>query len=149
MRNLNLFFLLIAFVLLAGCKTQKIAPKPQPVAQESAAPVKDVPAPKQVKPVNVASKEERFSVAEGETDNYGTNKYFVIMGSFSVLENAKRLKETLTAENFKPLIVMNENGMYRVCGNNYDQESAARARIAEVRSEYPKYSDIWLLIKKQ
>lgn len=148
MKNLNLLFLLIA-LSLAGCKTQKIAPKPQPVAQESAAPSTAAPAPKQAKPANVASKEERFSVAEGETANYGTNKFFVIMGSFSVLENAKRLKETLINENFKPIIVMNENGMYRVCGNSYDEESAARARIAEVRGSYPKYSDIWLLIKKQ
>lgn len=148
MKNLNLLILLTA-LSVAGCKTQKIAPKPQPVVQESAAPSTVASAPKQVKPANVASKEERFSVAEGETVNYGANKYFVIMGSFSILENAKRLKETLITENFMPLIVMNENGMYRVCGNSYVEESAARARIAEVRGLYPKYSDIWLLIRKQ
>lgn len=149
MKKSTLLFLLVVIVILAGCKTQKIAPKPQPVAQESAAPATAAPAPKPAKPANVTSKEERFSVAEGETANYGTNKFFVIMGSFSVLENAKRLKETLVAENFKPIIVMNENGMYRVCGNSYEDESSARARIAEVRSQYSKYSDIWLLVKKQ
>ena len=149
MKKSTLLFLFVAVVVLAGCKTQKIAPKPQPVVQESAAPSTAAPAPKQAKPANIASKEENFSVAEGETANYGTNKFFVIMGSFSVLENAKRLKETLITENFKPIIVMNENGMYRVCGNSYEEESAARSRIAEVRGLYPKYSDIWLLIKKQ
>jgi len=152
MKKSTLLFLLVAIVVLAGCKTQKIAPKPQPVVQESAAPstapTTAAPTPKQSKPANIASKEESFSVADGETANYGTNKYFVIMGSFSVLENAKRLKETLTAENFKPVIVMNENGMYRVCGNSYEEESAARSRITEVRGLFPKYSDIWLLIKK-
>ena len=71
------------------------------------------------------------------------------MGSFSVLENAKRLKETLTTENFHPVILMNDSGMYRVCGDSYAEESAARAKIAEVRSSFPKYSDIWLLIRKQ
>ena len=144
MKNLNLMLLLLA-VSLAGCKTQKIAPKPQPVAQETAAPSK-APA---AKPVSVSSKEERFSSASGETANYGSNKFFVIMGSFSVLENAKRLKETLIAENFQPGILVNESGMYRVCGNSYADESAARARIAEVRAKFPKYSDIWLLIRKQ
>lgn len=151
MKNLNLLLLLFA-ISLVGCKTQKIAPRPQPVAQQPAAPA-PVAAPstaqKAAKPVNVSSKEERFSAAKGETADYGANKYFVILGSFSVLENAKRLKETLAAENFHPVILMNESGMYRVCGNSYADESAARARIADVREKYPKYSDIWLLIKKQ
>jgi cell division protein FtsN len=145
MKNLNLM-LIILVVALAGCKTQKIAPKPQPVVQETVSPV--TPA-KVSKPVAVVSKEERFSPATGETADYGSNKFFVIMGSFSVLENAKRLKETLKAENFSPAILMNESGMYRVCGNSYEQESAARSRIAEVRGIFPKYSDIWLLIRKQ
>jgi cell division protein FtsN len=145
MKNLNLLFILL-IVALAGCKTQKIAPKPQPVAQETASP--SAPA-KVSKPASVVSKEERFSSATGETADYGSNRFFVIMGSFSVLENAKRLKETLKSENFSPVILMNESGMYRVCGNSYEQESAARARIAEVRGSFPKYSDIWLLIRKQ
>ena len=144
MKNLNLMLLLLA-VSLAGCKTQKIAPKPQPVAQETAAPSKAATS----KPASVSSKEERFSTASGETANYGSNKYFVILGSFSVLENAQRLRETLITEVFKPIIVKNESGMYRVCGNSFAQESEARARIAEVRGKFSKYSDIWLLIKKQ
>jgi cell division septation protein DedD len=152
MKNLNL--LLILFLLiLAGCKTQKIAPKPIPVASQVAAPVVAAPqatAPsKPVKAGNISSKEERFSTATGETADYGSNKYFVIMGSFSVLENAKRLKETLTTENFHPVILKNETGMFRVCGNSYAEEAAARARIAEVRAQFSKYSDIWLLIRKQ
>ncbi len=145
MKNLNLLLILI-LVAMAGCKTQKIAPKPQPVVQETVSPVTP---PKATKPASVVSKEERFSSATGETADYGSNRFFVIMGSFSVLENAKRLKETLKSENFSPVILMNESGMYRVCGNSYEQESAARARIAEIRSSFPKYSDIWLLIRKQ
>jgi len=147
MKNLT-FLLLIVVVSLVGCKTQKIAPKPQPVPQETAAP-SSTSSTKTYKSGSVSSKEERFSTAQGETANYGANKYFVILGSFSVLENAKRLKETLKSEGFNPVILMNESGMYRVCGNNYSDESAARARIAEVREKYSKYSDIWLLIKKQ
>lgn len=153
MKNLYLFLLLFA-VVLAGCKTQKIAPKPQPIAQQSAAPAPaPAPAPaaaqKAAKPTNIASREERFSTASGETVDYGSNRFFVILGSFSVLENAKRLKETLTNEGFQPVILKNESGMFRVCGNNYAEEAAARARIAEVRAKFSKYSDIWLLIRKQ
>ena len=154
MKNLNLLFLLF-LVVLTGCKTQKIAPKPIPVAQQTVAPA-TAPAPAPVaapsKPAkigNISSKEERFSTASGETADYGSNRFFVIMGSFSVLENAKRLKETLASENFHPVILKNETGMFRVCGNSYAEEAAARARIAEVRAQFSKYSDIWLLIRKQ
>lgn len=153
MKNLNLIILICA-IAFASCKTQKIAPRPQPVAPPAAttapapAPA-PAAAPKATKPVNVAAKEERVSAATGETANYGTNKFFVILGSFSVLENAKRLKQTLASEGFSPVILINENGMYRVCGNSYAGESDARARIADVREKFPKYSDIWLLIKKQ
>jgi len=151
MKNLILLLLVLSFV---GCKTQKIAPKPKPVAQESVSPAA-VPAAtpsatqKSAKPAAIASKEERVTAVQGENTDYGTNKYFIILGSFSVLENAKRLKETLVAEGFHPLILINENAMYRVCGDNYAEEAAARTRIADVRAKLPKYSDIWLLIKKQ
>lgn len=149
MKNLNLLFLLLV-VLMVGCKTQKIAPKPQPVAQETVNPVVTPSAAQKAgKPAAISSKEERFSAVNGETIDYGSNKYFVILGSFSVLENAKRLKETLASEDFHPVILMNESGMYRVCGNSYAEESAARARIADIRAKFSKYSDIWLLIKKQ
>ena len=145
----NLFFLLL-ILSFVGCKTQKIAPKPKPVAQESAAPaVAPVAAPKSVKPAAIASKEERFTAAQGEKADFGSNKFFIILGSFSVVENARRLKEALVSEGFHPVILINENGMYRVCGDSYAEEAAARARIAEVRGKMTKYSDIWLLIKKQ
>ena len=155
MKNLLILLLVVSFI---GCKTQKIAPKPKPVAQEKAAPV---PAPsaaptatpsaaqKSAKTAAIASKEERFTAVKGEKSDFGSNKFFVILGSFSVLENAKRLKETLSTEGFQPIILINENGMYRVCGDNYAEEAEARARIADVRGKLPKYNDIWLLIKKQ
>ena len=148
MKNLSLLILLLV-ISLVGCKTQKIAPKPQPVAKETAAPVTQSSVPKATKPAAISSKEERISAAKGETADYGDNKYFVILGSFSVLENAQRLKATLTSEGFSPVILINENGMFRVCGNNYAEESAARARIADVRAKFSNYNDIWLLIKKQ
>jgi cell division protein FtsN len=152
MKNLNLLLLLLA-ISMAACKTQKIPPKPQPVAQETETPApaaKPSAATKPAsKPISVSSKEERFSAAQGETADYGSNKFFVILGSFSVLENAQRLKGTLASEGFHPIILKNESGMFRVCGNSYPEESEARARIADVRAQFPKYSDIWLLIKKQ
>ena len=151
MKNLNLLLLLIA-VSLVACKTQKIPPRPQPVAQETAVPapaVKPAATTKPVgKPVSVTSREESFTDAQGETADYGTNKYFIILGSFGVFENAQRLKATLQSEGFHPGIIKNESGMFRVFGNSYATENDARTRISDVRAKYPKYSDIWLCIKK-
>ncbi len=148
MKNPGLLLLLLIFTLFS-CKTQKIAPKPQPVAQEKAVPASQSATPKATKPAPISSKEERFSAAQGETADFGANKFFIILGSFSVLENAQRLKATLASEGFQPAILMNENGMYRVCGNSYALENEARARISEVRGKFSNYNDIWLLIKKQ
>ena len=150
MKISNLVLLLIVFSLI-GCKTKKIMPKPVLVAQTAtpSLPPASATTEKVTKPANISSKEERFSVASGETADYGSDKFFVILGSFSVSENAKHLKTTLTAEGFHPVILINESGMYRVCGNSYPDEAAARARITEVRTKFTKYSDIWLLIKKQ
>jgi hypothetical protein len=47
------------------------------------------------------------------------------------------------------VILVNENGMYRVCGNNYAEEGMARSRIAEIREKFASYKDVWWLIKKQ
>jgi len=53
------------------------------------------------------------------------------------------------AEDFFPGILINEAGLYRVSVNSYDDEGVARSRVGEIRQKYPKYSDLWLLIKKQ
>ena len=52
-------------------------------------------------------------------------------------------------ENFFPGILVNENGLYRVSVNSYDDETLARTRISEIRQKFPKYNDVWLLVKKQ
>ena len=137
--NIALFFVILLFV---GCKTQKIAPKPTPVKSESVAKTPD-------KASNVNSKEEHVTAAKGEAKDYGAKKYYIILGSFGVYENAQKFKKQLMAEDFYPGILVNEAGLYRVSVNSYDDEGAARSRIGEIRQKFPdKYTDLWLLIKK-
>ena len=150
-----LSILLILIVLMtAGCKTQKIAPKPEPIKSES---VKS----ENAKPETVASsygtgsgtssakyKEERISAAKGEASDLGSKRFYIILGSFKFYEGAQKFKKQLSAEDFFPGILVNEAGLYRVCVNSYDEESAARTKLAEIRQQFPKYADSWLLIKK-
>ena len=151
-----LSILLILIVLMtAGCKTQKIAPKPEPVKSESmnSESAKSETVAKSYGNAggtsSVKSKEERISAAQGEASDLGSKRFYIILGSFGVYENAQRFKKQLAAEDFFPGILVNEKGLYRVCVNSYDDETAARTRVSELRKQFPKYADLWLLIKKQ
>lgn len=141
MKVLN-FGLILICLLLFGCKTQKIAPKPEPVKSETV--IKP-----NVSTSKVTAKEERVTAASGEANDLGSKKFYIILGSFGVYENAQKFKKQLMAEDFFPGILVNENGMYRVSVNSYDDEATARSRVAEILQKFPKYNDLWLLIKKQ
>lgn len=136
-------FLLLSIVIFASCKSQKIFPENEPVAQEKVneTGVESLP--------EIVVKEEKISVPEGEAASLGTKRYYVILGSFSIYDNAKSYKGQLMKENFFPGILVNEKGLYRVCVNSYDDESKARGRVAEIRTNYDKYADVWLLIKSE
>ncbi len=136
MKILNIILLLVV-IMTVGCKSKKIAPKPEPIKSETV----------EVKPVT--SKEEKVTAASGEAKDFGTKKFYIILGSYAVYENAQKFKKQLMAEDFFPGILVNEAGLYRVSVNSYDDETTARNRVAEIRGKYPKYNDLWLLIKIQ
>ncbi|MEI7524875.1 MAG: SPOR domain-containing protein [Mariniphaga sp.] len=154
-----LSILLILIVLMTvGCKTQKIAPKPEPVRSESVNSESVKPESRKSETVAksysnsgtsaVKGKEERISAAKGEASDLGSKRFYIILGSFGVYENAQKFKKQLAAEDFFPGILVNEAGFYRVCVNSYDDEGAARGKLSEIRQQFPKYADSWLLIKK-
>lgn len=146
MKVLNIGLMLICLMVF-GCKTQKIAPKPAPVKSETV--TKPAVSTNTVPANTVTSKEERVTAANGEAKDLGSKRFYIILGTFGVYENAQKFKKQLMAEDFFPGILVNENGMYRVSVNSYDDETTARNRVGEIRQKFPKYSDLWLLIKKQ
>ena len=141
MKVLNIV-LFVIILMSVGCKTQKIAPKPVPVKSETV-----------VEPANakqsVRSAEERVTAANGEAKDLGSKKFYIILGSYKMYDGAEKFKKQLIAEDFFPGILINEAGLFRISVNSYDDEATARSRIAEIRQKFPKYSDLWLLIKKQ
>lgn len=89
---------------------------------------------------------ESFRLAEGEVNNDAFNrKYHVVVGSFSVQSNAKNLQRTLNSEGNNAIIVINEQGMYRVLIASYDEYTQARARISQINTRFP---DAWVLMQK-
>ncbi len=137
--------LVVLVVLSVGCKTQKIAPMPEPVSSTAKTQATQAT---QAAPASVSSKEETVTAAKGEASDFGSRHFYVILGSFSIYENAQRFKKQLMSEDFYPGILVNQNGLYRVSINSYDDETQARNRIRDIRQKYPQYSDVWLLIKK-
>ena len=98
------------------------------------------------KPVSVRS--ENFTLSTEDQAAYGSKNFFVIVGSFSSNENAGKFKQELTQQGLKPIILHSETGYYRVCVDSFTEEAAARTRVQSIRTQYPKYADSWLLIRK-
>jgi cell division protein FtsN len=76
-------------------------------------------------------------------------RFYVIIGSFREIDNARRQNIELTRKGFTPSILEGENGLYRISVGGYNDEGAARARIADIRAFYAEHRDVWLLIRRQ
>lgn len=113
----------------------------QPTAVSKPDPVTDE------KPIAMRKEQVSFTSQTDQNANAG-NTFFVILGSFGQLDNAKNFRTTLIDEGFTPIILHSETGFYRVCVNSYKSESEARGRVAQVRNAFTKYNDVWLLIKE-
>ncbi len=158
MKNISLLLIAIIFIFTA-CKTIKQPAQPDYTAAPttetkvftvpgSETETKAEPAPVlDEKPIAVRKEQVSFTDQGDQTANAG-NTFFVIIGSFSQLDNAKNYRTTLLDEGFTPIILHSETGYYRVCTNSYKSENEARGRVSEVRQAFPKYSDAWLLIKE-
>jgi cell division protein FtsN len=72
--------------------------------------------------------------------------YYVIVGSFQVLDNARRFRTDLIEEGFTPIMLESEEGFFRVSVAAFNDELAARERLGEIRRMHEKYNDVWLLI---
>jgi cell division protein FtsN len=114
-------------------------PQPQPQVTQQ-------PAQTNNEPVAMRKEQVSFTTQEDKSQNE-SNNFFVILGSFSQLNNAKNYRETLLNKGFTPIILHSETGYYRVCVNSYQNENDARTRVGQIRQTYPEYSDVWLLIK--
>lgn len=148
--NQTAMAIVLAFLAISCASTKKgsssFDDSPSEYVKEEVQPKPAVkPTPQPAKEVVV--REEKVKVIE-TSPNEKAGKYYVIIGSFKVIENARNFRQQLLAETFLPTILENENGLYRVSIASYDQESQARSRIADIRHTYPKYADVWLLVRK-
>jgi cell division septation protein DedD len=124
---------------IPGANVEAVAPAAPaaPVVVEQEAPVANG---KEV------TRNEKFSLAEGETNSEALKfKYHVVVGSFKSKENARGLVSTLRSEGNSALMVINEQGMYRVLISSHDQYAQARTRISQISN---RFADAWVLVQK-
>ena len=78
--------------------------------------------------------------------NRGTLKAFnVVCGSFSKVENANNLRNTLVSKGYSAQVAQNpETGMYRVIAASFDDRASAVTSRDQLRGTYP---DAWLLYR--
>lgn len=86
-------------------------------------------------------RQERLNVMNG-----GALKAFnVVCGSFSNVDNANNLRNTLVAKGYSAQVAQNpETGMYRVIASSFDDRASAVSSRDQLRGTYP---DAWLLYR--
>jgi cell division protein FtsN len=151
--NKGLIILITAVALVvAACggvkKRSKKGVTPQPVIEQVVAePVKQEPVPVVV-PEPIREVEEKIVPVDNKPVD--PSRYFVIIGSFRSQDNARKHQVDIAVDGFRTSELMrNEAGLYRVSVMATDDVAVARARVLEIRSRFPKYNDVWLLISKR
>ena len=89
------------------------------------------------------------SVRQVDSSERTMYRFYVIIGSFRSIDNARQYNVDLVRKGFNPVILENEEGLFRISVGGYDDERAARTRIADIRASYAEHRDVWLLIRRQ
>ena len=97
----------------------------------------------------IVVRQEKVKVVENNTVDKNEYNYYIIMGSFRIIENARNYSSQLISEGFQPIIFENESGLFRISVGGNNQETTIREKIADIRSNFPQHADVWLLNRKQ
>ena len=146
-------FLILGIIIFSfsACKTSKHAVRSayEPAIDNTVKELVDEPvreevvAPEPEKPVMVKIEE----VSIDKSNDQKLYPYYVIIGSFSIAQNAYDLQDAQLAKGVPAVVLKSETGMLRVACLGTDSEQTARTKIAEIRkgTEFP---DVWLLKSK-
>ena len=153
MKSYALVISLLSITLfLGGCKVKESAGPYRPAEDtkktESAANLKRNVDSQKV--TDTASDEadkvrsESFKLVDGE-DVTAIKTYNVVIGSFQNRANAQGLQSLMKGE-YAPVIVINEQGMFRVILISYDDYLLAKQKIVQIKAQF---DDAWVLVQKK
>ena len=148
------FFLALAIVAMTGtaCKSkQKVAEikgADIPATTTTTTPTVTTPVvnttPEVVSSEAEVTRNETFSLSDGDAAALKF-RYHVVVGSFKSQTNAKGLQSTLLSEGNQAIIVINEQGWYRVLIASFNEYSQARTKINQIKT---RFADAWVLVQK-
>ena len=148
-KNILMGLSLIAAFTFVSCKSSESSYKKayeKAKAQEAMQTKTETTPVVSVTPVQTAQdnsgiRQERLDVMNG-----GTLKAFnVVCGSFSKVDNANNLRNTLVAKGYQAQVAKNpDTGMYRVIAESFDDRASAVKSRDALRATYP---DAWLLYR--
>jgi cell division protein FtsN len=139
-----IFGTMIFSVSCAGIKKNLKKNRKATVENTSGADIKTVPV-EAVAPVKEI--EEKLVPVDNKAPD--PSHYFVIIGSFRNPENAKKYLVEIGRKGFRPEILRNEAGLYRVSVLATDDITEARREVRRIWDSYSQHSDTWLLIQKK
>lgn len=137
------FILLIFFALsfFSGCKSGHKMRTVNP--PEEVAPVDQ----NETEAVTVRTESFSFELPQDRAV-HDPNRYYVIIGSFRFSSNANTFKDKASERGLNPFVIVSERGYHRIAAFSYADEKQARAGVNSIRTNFPEYSDVWLLIRK-
>lgn len=150
MKNVMRIFMMLAVVLVAttSCKSKQkiteISGANIPATTTAPAATAPVVNSQPVVSEDEVTRNEAFTLSDGDASAL-KYKYHVVVGSFKSQTNAKGLQSTLLSEGNKALVVVNEQGMFRVLIASYNEYAKAKMRINEIKNRFP---DAWVLVQK-
>ena len=148
----KVFSLLIVCVLLfCSCKSKKKSTQfvtVSPISTTVTAPVTErEPIVEELSTTEVIVRIESVTPVD-RSDTQRLYAYYVIIGSFREIANARRQSVVLAEKGFSPEILANENGLFRISVGGYNDENDARAQIAQIRARHQDHRDVWLLVRR-
>ena len=143
MKIKSLFFIIVCIILMDSCKSAKKTVQSDSPYLTEATPVTEISVSSGA-PITVRTEAVK-PIDETDRTVYG---YYVIIGSFRNLSGARQEKVDLEKKGFTPVILENENGLFRISVGGYNEENVARAKIAGIRAVYEEHRDVWLLVRK-
>ncbi len=146
MRSLITLILVILFI--TGCGVNKKSRKNLKEVAKQENKVVEIKEPAAIESPIVVRNEKVTAVNRG-VSLPSEESYFVIMGSFKILDNAKRFQTELSKKGFSSQLLRNDDGLYRVSVNNYSDIEEARKNAFSIRKNYPAHQDVWLLRKSK
>jgi len=144
-----LILLLIISTSMVSCKTAKKASSFQPDDKNQTEAVASENATNEGSDEgSIVMKTEEVTLADGEDQSMAGYGYYVIIGGFSVYENAKKFKNELISKGFTPVMLKAANGYTRVAVGETNSEPEARKQVLNIRQKFPEHNDVWLLRNK-